>query len=196
MEERRYDPDGRIIHFRKELDMNNRQALQEFIESHFRYSTMNRWNGSTSWAHCVKVHHLPLTHDECMKAFDLLDVEEVNEGLQHIIREWEIERKFEWQVGFNGRSSGYIVLYRGGKHPDGRVFSWPGKSVDDAYELDGFSNWELKDFQDKAKFISEFDLLADQLLTAFVGYLENYDVVDETVHVPRTVKVLVEKEAS
>lgn len=192
MEERRYDPNGVIIHFRKELNMSNKDELQEFIESHFRYNTMNSWNGSTSWAHRVKVHHLPLTHEECMKAFDLLDVEEVNEGIRDIIREWEIERKFEWQVGFNGRSSGYIVLYQGGKRPDGQVFAWSGRSVD--ADLD-FTDWVLEDFQDKAKFISEFDLLADQLLTAFVGYIENYDVQDEVIHVPRTVKVLVEKEA-
>jgi hypothetical protein len=126
-----------------------------------------------------------------MKAYDLLDVEEVWEFLQDLIREWERERKFEWQAGFNGRSGGYLVLYKGGKREDGQVFSWPGKEVD--ADLD-FEEWTLEDFQSKAKFISEFDLLADQLLTAFVGYIDNYDVVDEEILVPRTVKVLVEKE--
>jgi hypothetical protein len=193
MEERRYDPNGLIIHFRKELDMNNREELKDFIESHFRYNTMNSWNGCKSWAHCVKVHHLPLTNDECTKAFDLLDIEEVNEFLHDLIREWERERKFSWQVGFNGRSSGYIVLYQGGVKPDGQRFSWPGRGVDE--NLD-FTDWVLEDFQEKAKFLSEFDLLADQLLTAFVGFIENYEVKNEIIHVPRTVKVLVEKEAS
>lgn len=190
--ERRRDPNGVIIHFRKELDMDNLEELKEFIESHARYYTLHSWNNSKSWSHCVKVHHLPLTHEECMKAFDLLEVDEVNEGIRDLIHEWEIARKFEWQVGFNGRSSGYIVLYSGGKRPDGQVFSWPGRGVDE--DLD-FTDWTLEDYQDKAKFISEFDLLADELLTAFVGYIENYDVQDEVIHVPRTVKVLVEKEA-
>lgn len=190
MSELKYDADGIIMHFRKELDMSDAGELQEFIREHKRYNTMNGWNRSTSYANCVKINHLPLTHDQMSKAYELIDCEEFWFPINDLMHEWAVERKHEWSVGFNGRSGGYIVLYKGGMK-DGRPFTWPGKSVDE--ELD-FTGWELVDFQDKAKFILEFDLLCDTILTELIYYIENYDVKDEVVQVPKTVKVLVEKQ--
>jgi hypothetical protein len=192
MPELKYDADGIVMHFRKELDMEDPEELQEFIKGHERYNLMNSWNRCTSYANCVKISHLPLTHDQASKAYELIDCEDFWFPINDLMREWAIERKHEWSVGFNGRSGGYIVLYKGGMK-DGRPFTWPGKSVDE--ELD-FEGWELVDFQDKAKFILEFDLLCDTILTELVYYIENYDVKDEVVQVPKTVKVLVEKQMS
>jgi len=190
MSELKYDSDGIVIHFRKELDMSDPEELQEFIKDHFRYPTMAHFNRSTSYANHVKISWLPLTHEQQMKAYDVIDCEDFWFPVNDLMREWSVERKHEWSAGFNGRSGGYIVLYKGGMK-DGRPFTWPGKSVGE--ELD-FTDWELSDFQDKAKFILEFDLLCDTILTELVYYIENYDVKEETVQIPRKIKVLREKE--
>lgn len=34
--------------FAKKVDTRSRQAMAEFLTNHFRYYTMNSWNGSTS----------------------------------------------------------------------------------------------------------------------------------------------------
>ena len=188
-----YDENGVVKHFRKDLEGLNKEELREFLVNHPRYHTMNSWNRSTSYANCVKINRLPLTNEQANKAYDMLDSDEVYERLKWTMADWERERKYKWQVGFNGRSGGYIVLYQGGLHPDGRTFTWPGKSFDMEPAMD-FDGWELEDYQDRAKFVAEFDLLCDQVLTEFIDMIETYEVKEETIYVPQTVKVLVEKE--
>ena len=46
--------------FSVKVDMRSRKAMTEFLENHFRYSTMNSWNGSTSYANNVKYYNLDL----------------------------------------------------------------------------------------------------------------------------------------
>jgi hypothetical protein len=186
------DEGGFIKFFRKDLDMDDKDELREFLVKHPRYHTMNSWNKSTSYANCVKIHRLPLTTEQRSTAYDLLDVDEVWEGIRELTHDWEVEHKFKWQVGFNGRSSGYIVLYQGGQHPDGSTFTYPGKSFDMEPDMD-FDGWELEDYRDRAEFVLEFDALCDMILTAFVGFIDNYEVKNETIMIPKTVKVLVEK---
>jgi hypothetical protein len=50
-----------------------------------------------------------------MKAYDFLEVEEAFFGVHQIIQDFAEDREHRWQIGFNGRSSGYLVLYQGGK---------------------------------------------------------------------------------
>ena len=85
----------------------------EFLQNHFRYNTMNSWNQSTSYAIKMKIYDfVPKKLQD--KAFEMLEVEEVWDDINDIIRDWEEEYNYQWQVGFNGRSSGYLVLYQGG----------------------------------------------------------------------------------
>lgn len=186
------DEDGFIKFFRKDLDMTNKEELREFLTKHYRYSTMNACNRSTSYANRVKLHGLPLTQAQRSTAYGLLDVDEVWMQIRELMDVFADAHNYEWQVGFNGRSSGYIVLYKGGKNPDGSVFTWPGQSVDDDPDYD-FDGWELEDFQARAELVIEFDALCDAILTEFVYYIDNYDVVEETVMVPKKIKVLAEK---
>ena len=100
--------------FYQKVDMRSRDAMVAFLAGHFRYNTMNSWNRSTSYANCVKLHRLDLPREQMDKAWAMLDMEEVFDGIQFIIQEWAEAREWRWQVGFNGRSSGYLVLYQGG----------------------------------------------------------------------------------
>jgi hypothetical protein len=194
MTELKYDSDGLVMHFRQELDMNDMAALREFLVEHPRYHTMHSWNRSTAYAQCVKLHWLPLTREQEMKASAIIECSEFWERVKELQDDFAAEHKFEWQTGFNGKSGGYIVLYRGGMK-DGRPFTWPGRSVDMEPDMD-FYGWDLEDFQIRAEFVLEFDKLCDVILSELLYYVENYDVKDEVVSVPKTVKRLVEKEAT
>jgi hypothetical protein len=100
--------------FFKKVDTRSREAMTAFLSGHFRYNTMNSWNRCTSYANCVKVHRLDLTREQLDKAWAMLDMTEVFDAIHSILQDWAAEREWRWQVGFNGRSGGYLVLYQGG----------------------------------------------------------------------------------
>ena len=101
------------MYFAKKVNTRSRKAMIDFLTNHFRYNTMNSWNNSSSYAHCVKVHKLGLTRDQLNTAYDLLGVSYTYDWLNDIISEFDTYHDHKWQMGFNGRSSGYIVLYKG-----------------------------------------------------------------------------------
>lgn len=86
-----------------------------YLADHFRYDTMNSWNASTSYAANVKIRKLTFPSNEVRnRAYDLLQTDEAFEDVRDIMHQFDEDHNYEWQVGFNGRSSGYIVLYHGG----------------------------------------------------------------------------------
>ena len=99
--------------FSQKVDTRSREAMTAFLSGHFRYNTMNSWNRATSYANCVKVHRLDLTREQLDKAWAMLDMTEVFDAIHWILQDWAEEREWRWQVGFNGRSGGYLVLYQG-----------------------------------------------------------------------------------
>lgn len=95
-----------------------RQEMIDFLKNHFRYSTMNSWNGETSYAANVKIRQF-VPRELLDNGYSLLEVEDTQFQIGDILRSFDIEHGHKWQAGFNGRSSGYIVLYQGGKEPSG-----------------------------------------------------------------------------
>jgi len=95
-----------------------RDEMIAFLRYHFRYDTMNSWNKSTSYARNVKIYRLGLTHEQEMKAFEFIETSGALEYINQIMRDFEVDHDHKWQVGFNGRSGGYIVLYKGFKELD------------------------------------------------------------------------------
>lgn len=100
--------------FQKKVDMRSRQKMIDFLQNHFRYNTMNSWNASTSYAHCVKIHRLGLTKKQEDTAYALIECENFYEYLHNIIQEFNEAYDWHYQICFNGRSSGYLVLIKGG----------------------------------------------------------------------------------
>ena len=105
--------------FYKQVDLRSRKAMTEFLSRHFRYSTMNSWNGATSYAHSMKIHKLPLSSEEKDKLHELMECEDAYRTINDLIADFDCEHDYEYQAGFNGRSGGYLVLYVGGKKPSG-----------------------------------------------------------------------------
>lgn len=103
--------------FYRKVDRRSRKAMTDFLSNHFRYDTMNSWNLSTSYANNVKVSRLGLTYEQEMKLFDIMGCEGAYDNINDLIRDFGYQHDWQWQVGFNGRSGGYLVLYRGGWKP-------------------------------------------------------------------------------
>ena len=211
--------------FHQKVDMRTRGAMVSFLRDHSRYWTMNSWNRSTSYANCVKIHRLDLTREQLERAWDMLDMPEVYAAIHAVRDNWAAAYGWEWQVGFNGRSSGYLVLYQGaldrenartaqcdhcGKltwHKqdapcttdwcDGtlcvlpklrpQIVTYPGHGIDESRD---FTEWCMDDLRDRVRLIQDFDHVCDEAVAVFVGYCDNYRVVEEDILIPKTVKAL------
>lgn len=93
----------------------DRNEMIDFLKSHFRYYTMNSWNKSTSYAQNVKVYNIGLTPEQRDRAYDIICAEGAYDEINCIIDDFGIKHNHEYQIGFNGRSDGYLVLYQGGR---------------------------------------------------------------------------------
>jgi len=106
--------------FYKEVDKRYRQALTAFLKKHFRYDTMNSWNRSTSYANNIKLYNIDkpveINDDTC---WEMLEITQWQEKLSDLLEDFGRVHNWLWQAGINGRSGGYVVLYRGGIKPSG-----------------------------------------------------------------------------
>jgi len=98
----------------EEVKKPSREEMTSFLKGHFRYDTMSSWNQATSYAKCIKVHKFNLPADVRDRCYDLLGVEEAYDDFNFILRDFDERHDYEWQIGTNGRSGGYLVLYHGG----------------------------------------------------------------------------------
>lgn len=96
-------------------------AMVKYLAEHFRYHTMNSWNNSTSYAMKVKISHISdgIPNDVVSRMYDCLEVREAFHEPNRILEEFDERYKYVWQIASNGRSSGYLVLIRGGTRPSG-----------------------------------------------------------------------------
>lgn len=96
-----------------------KEEMIDFLREHFRYHTMNSWNNATSYARNVKLHNLGLTRDQRDRAYDIIYAEGAYDEINAILHAFDAAHEFRYQMSFNGRSGGYIVLYEGGQKPSG-----------------------------------------------------------------------------
>lgn len=93
--------------YQKGIDITNDKQMFNFLKNHFEYWTMNSWNRLGSIANNVKLYNLCLSGDWGV-AYDLLasgDYDIINDMITY----WTYEHK-GYEVNFNGRSGGYLVL--------------------------------------------------------------------------------------
>jgi len=106
--------------YEKQVDKRSRGAMTAFLQGHFRYRTMNSWNQSTSYANCIKLHHVdkPEAIDNDTW-YEMLSISEWQDRLSDMLDHFGRKHGWTWQAGVNGRSGGYVVLYQGGVKPSG-----------------------------------------------------------------------------
>jgi len=106
--------------FYKEVDKRYREPMTAFLKKHFRYNTMNSWNRSTSYANCIKLHNIDKPDDiDSDTWWEMLWITEWQEKLSDLLEDFGRRHEWQWQAGINGRSGGYVVIYRGGIRPSG-----------------------------------------------------------------------------
>lgn len=106
--------------FYKQINTQKRGEMIAFLRKHPRYNTMNSWNRSTSYAHCIKLHTLEKQAEvEESIWWELFTMAQWTAVLSDLLEDFGKAHNWCWQAGINGRSGGYIVLYQGGVQPSG-----------------------------------------------------------------------------
>ena len=104
----------------KQVDKRYRETIVKFLKKHFRYNTMNSWNRSTSYANNIKLHNVE--KPEAVDSdtwWEILWITDWQNKLSDLLEDFGRKYNFQWQAGINGRSGGYVVLYKGGIKPSG-----------------------------------------------------------------------------
>lgn len=168
-----------------------KQFIIDYLLSHFRYHTMNSWNRSHSYAARVKIYDF-VPNEIRDTAYKLLETHDPYDDIDQLLREFSLKYNYAYQVGFNGRSSGYLVLYTGGKK-DGRVYSQPGCSIDgDEFGAGGdkFKEYSFVQLKERYRLVKDFDALVESCKEVFLDYCRNFTVEEKTIKVDKVVKVL------
>lgn len=102
----------------KDVDKRYKETMTKFLRQHFRYHTMNSWNKSTSYANNIKLYNIDKPDDVDEETFwEMIGITEWQEKLSDLLEDFSRRHEWQWQAGINGRSGGYVVIYRGGiKH--------------------------------------------------------------------------------
>ena len=156
------------------VDITNDKQMFNFLKEHFVYPTMNSWNRCESIANKVKIYTLALSGN-CWNALDHLNSGEYD-TLSFMIQDWEREHP-SYEVYFNGRSGGYLVLkdkgYNGHILPDIIVdnedYEEYKECCRDNYGSVKANREELVYY---TKLVQDFDKLCDEL-RAYVDELSN-----------------------
>jgi len=180
-----------------------------------RYYTMNSCNLSTAPAYNLKIYNV-IDHDLRGKVYELMETGELWDSINLLIHDFDALFSYQWQAGFNGRSGGYLVLYRGGTREGHksicqmcgqRNFKTIEETGDNQCGRCGKMARVNRDlpiiYSQPGRHIDDNEVPIDvkkafrQLAVDIVGTTEalarNYDIVDETYTVEKTRKVLSEK---
>lgn len=157
-------------YFVKKVNKSNNKDMYNFLKGHFTYFTLNSWNGLKSIANNVKLYNIDLD-------YDLLDILEEDEYylVNNLIREWENNHR-DYNVGFNGRSGGYLVLYS--VYNNDTVLDYYINYSDDYNDFKSLlkdDNYTLKDYHDtllsQVELVQDFDLLCENIRDLCVSLL-------------------------
>ena len=147
------------------VDITNDKQMFNFLKEHFEYYTMNAWNRLKSIANNVRLPRLNLAGDWSV-AFDLLNNGEYD-TIQFLIMNWQSKHP-GYQVEFNGRSGGYLVL----KNLLNNYHILPDEIIE-SEDYDEYKRWcreyygsvraNRADLVYYTKLVQDFDKLCDQL---------------------------------
>ena len=176
--------------FYKEVDYNNYKDMFCFLRNHFTYDTMNSWNGLKSIAHDVKIWNLPVDSNKALAALEEDEYFQINNA----IKDWEDDHP-GYEVGFNGRSGGYLVLTN--SESNQHVFD---SDPDCPCHFDNYQDWKESVEEDygsldaykstlefEVKLVQEFDKLCDDLVEVLKDMIkERDDRINRTYKVEAT----------
>ena len=151
--------------YTKGVDITKDKSMFNFIAEHPTYYTMNSWNGTRSIAHNVKLYNLDLDGDWTV-ALAHLESGEYDTIRFMMIQDWEREHP-GYQVCFNGRSGGYLVLCnRAGSRsvlPDTLDYETYEDYKADMRDFYGSVKANRDELVEFVRLIQDFDKLCDEL---------------------------------
>ena len=147
------------------VDITNDKQMFNFLKNHFEYWTMNSWNFPKSIANNVKLYNLNLTGD-WSAALSLLEAGEYD-TLSWMVHDWE-EAHRGYEVTFNGRCGGYLVLTAKGSNEhvlpqaiyEHDTYEDYKDYCREYYGSVKANRWELVEY---TRLVQSFDRLCDQL---------------------------------
>jgi len=148
---------------------------------------MNSWNRSTSYAHCVKIHSLPHVEGLASDPYDMLCQEAWEMQARNLFDRFDYEHEPDFMVGSNGRSDGYVVLYKS-KKDGNRVVCMPGRGIDQNAD---FEDWDDDDLKERVKLIQDFDRLTVDLCLEFFTFCAENKIEKRTIQVEKEVDCVV-----
>lgn len=74
-------------------------------------------------------------------------------------------------------------------NPPTLIIVHPGRSIDQGED---FLDWDIESLRDRTKLVQSFDQLCDDIIAELVRICTHYNVVEEEIRVPKTIKVLQE----
>ena len=164
--------------FVKNVDTTDRKAMIDFLINHFRYYTMNSWNRSTSYANNVKLQNLNIPSEKLDIAYGLIARDiiclDYDDEQQALLQEFEDDTGYG--VGFNGRSSGYLVMYETTPNEPHRVM--PGRPID---QYERFDDWDDDAIRERVELVMRFDELCDDLRDLLLRTITDYTLETHTV---------------
>lgn len=170
--------------YKKGIDITNAKQMFEFLKGHYTYDTMSSWNGLKSIANNVKIYNLSLDGDIWNALRYLEDDEYFNVNM--MIEDWEADHP-GYEVGFNGRSGGYLVLCS--KHHNRNIL--PDYILDsDNYEefkeyvkdYWGGVKYVKQDLREYTQLVQDFDKLCDEIRN-YVNELSLRSFTDDKIEV-------------
>lgn len=177
-------------HFETQVNRQSPTEMIAFLSGHFRYDTMNSWNKSTSYAHCVKLHHdLGLPSDIDDAKYNMAFNDEWCAHMNDLIDQFDKAHNQKWQVRTNGRSDGYLVLYRG-DIKNGKTVCYPCRSMD---QDENFHDWDIDQLRSRVDLVCDFDILATDIAIDFVSFCRTYNIIEQTIMIPKKIHVLEKK---
>jgi hypothetical protein len=151
--------------FYKKIDMRNRADIVHYLQDHCRYFTMNTWNLTKSFANNVKLYNLNIPQHLMNKAYEVIQCPDWQLDVSKRCARFK-EENFPYSMGFNGRSSGYLVFYPSSGMAEGS---------DPAYYSDR-GIWPMGNLQSEVKLIQEFDKTCDYIRNDFIYWCKKEDL--------------------
>lgn len=100
--------------FQKDVDLSSRKDMINFLSNHMKYYLANSWNQIESYANNIKIHNLNVDSKTKDMFYDMLDTDATDMAYD-VLTDFRTRYDGRYQIASNGRSGGYLVLYKGYK---------------------------------------------------------------------------------
>lgn len=171
--------------YSKTINKQSYKEMYDYLHDHFTYYTMNSWNGLRSIANNVKLYNLDVDTELALRALEEDDYCTIDQ----VISDWEDEHP-GYKVGFNGRSGGYLVLYR--EKDNQHVFE---EEYESPCKFDSYDSWKvcvreyygsLKNYRpyllEQVEIVQAFDQLCDTLVDVLKELIKESQKRRECTH--------------